>query len=364
MVMFSPMRPTRAVRTCSTVPPSIGNCASASTSAGACVATRSASVRANATKSSLRATKSVSLLTSTSAPSFASSAIHTATMPSAATRAAALLALLPSFTRRISSARARSPPASASAFLHSIIGASVFSRSSLTMLAVIAVIGSLPRFVVASFVLAFDLDELLLVGGALGDLLQRRCAALENRIGGAARIQADRLAGVVVAGDDVIDADRRMIAVDDRDDGDAELARFGDGDAVEAHVDDEHRVGQRAHVLDAAQALVQLVELALEQQRFLLRHALDAALLDRRLHVLQALDRRLHGLEVREHAAEPALVDVRHAGALRLLRDDLARLALGADEEHGAAVGSELAQVLHRLLVLRERFLEVEDVDA
>jgi hypothetical protein len=58
--------------------------------------------------------------------------------PSAATLAAALLALLPSLIRSISSARCRSPSASVRAFLHSIIGASVFSRSSLTMLAVIS----------------------------------------------------------------------------------------------------------------------------------------------------------------------------------------------------------------------------------
>src|SRR5690606_14266197 len=68
--------------------------------------------------------------------------------------------------------------------------------------------------------------------------------------------------------------------------------------------------------------------------------------------------------EVRQHAAEPALVDVGHARALGFLGDDLARLALGADEEHRAAVGRELAQVLHRLVVLLERFLPVEDVDA
>ncbi len=61
-------------------------------------------------------------------------------MPSAVTREAALPALLPSLTRRISSAFARSPPASVSAFLHSIIGASVFSRSSFTIPAVISAI--------------------------------------------------------------------------------------------------------------------------------------------------------------------------------------------------------------------------------
>src|SRR5580698_7956061 len=62
------------------------------------------------------------------------------TIPSAATRASALLALLPSLIRRISSALALSPSASVRAFLHSIIGASVLSRSSLTIPAVISAI--------------------------------------------------------------------------------------------------------------------------------------------------------------------------------------------------------------------------------
>src|SRR3989338_3868795 len=64
-------------------------------------------------------------------------------MPSAVTRAEALEALLPSLTRRISSALAKSPSALVRAFLHSIMGASVLARSSATMLAVIAAISFL-----------------------------------------------------------------------------------------------------------------------------------------------------------------------------------------------------------------------------
>jgi hypothetical protein len=63
-----------------------------------------------------------------------------ATTPSAATRPALLAALLPKRTRRISSAFCMSPAASVSAFLQSIIGASVRSRSSLTIDAVISAI--------------------------------------------------------------------------------------------------------------------------------------------------------------------------------------------------------------------------------
>ena len=57
------------------------------------------------------------------------------------------------------------------------------------------------------------------------------------------------------------------------------------------------------------------------------------------------------------------MIDVGHAGALRFLGDDLARLALGADEQDRAAVGGQLADVLHRLLVHRHRLFEVDDVN-
>ena len=51
----------------------------------------------------------------------------------------ALPALLPSLTRKISSAFSKLPSASVKAFLHSIMGASVLARNSATMLAVIAI---------------------------------------------------------------------------------------------------------------------------------------------------------------------------------------------------------------------------------
>jgi hypothetical protein len=101
-------------------------------------ATSSAICFENARKSSFFETKSVSQFSSTIAPTLPP--MNDAITPSAVTREAALLALLPSFTRSSSSARSMSPSASVSAFLHSIMGASVFARSSATMLAVIAAI--------------------------------------------------------------------------------------------------------------------------------------------------------------------------------------------------------------------------------
>src|SRR5438445_13507206 len=125
--------------------------------------------------------------------------------PSAAVRAAALDALLPSLIRRSSSALAELPSASTSAFLHSIIGASVLSRRSLTMLAVIsAITGNLTAQNIQKKSAAtpllvrnrrslpfrarlFDFREF--IGGCTDDFLHDLAAALQDRIGHPARVQ-------------------------------------------------------------------------------------------------------------------------------------------------------------------------------
>ena len=138
--MFSPILPINPRRTSSTVGPKpsceYGNADSAATSDGLFSAISLATAFVKARNESFFETKSVSQLTSTSAPVVPST--KAATTPSAVTRDAALPALLPSLTRSSSSAFSMSPAASVKALLHSIIGASVLARSSATMLAVIA----------------------------------------------------------------------------------------------------------------------------------------------------------------------------------------------------------------------------------
>src|SRR5690606_38775979 len=155
----------------------------------------------------------------------------------------------------------------------------------------------------------------------------------------------------------------RVVGVDHGNHRNAQLLGFLHGDLVVADVDHEQRVGQAVHVLDAADAGLQLLELAAGHQGLALGQAGDAAVLDGGLHFLQALDRLLDRLEVGQHAAEPALIDVRHAGATGFLGHDLAGLALGADEQDGAAVGRQLADEVHGFVVLRHGLLEVDDVD-
>jgi hypothetical protein len=123
------------------------------------------------------------------------------------------------------------------------------------------------------------------------------------------------------------------VGVDDADDGNLQLARLVDGDLLLAGVDDEEGVGQPAHVADAVEVLLELALLLLEPGDLLLRQRLVAAVGGHGLEVAQPPEAALDRREVGEQPAEPALVDVEHAAALRLFGDGVLRLALGADEE-------------------------------
>ena len=69
-------------------------------------------------------------------------------------------------------------------------------------------------------------------------------------------------------------------------------------------------------------------------------------------------------LEIGQHAAEPAVVDVILAAALGGVGDRLLRLALGADEQNTAAAGDDVADRLQTLVQHRLGLFEVDDVDA
>ena len=82
------------------------------------------------------------------------------------------------------------------------------------------------------------------------------------------------------------------------------------------------------------------------------------------LQALQLVDARADGAPVGEHAAQPALGDVGHAAAHGFFLDGFLRLALGADEEHRAAVGDGVADQVIGLFEGFDRLLQVDDVDA
>src|SRR5690606_9330141 len=95
--------------------------------------------------------------------------------------------------------------------------------------------------------LLVQLDELILAGGHF----RNRGTAFDHGIRNAFGVQLDRTHGVVVAGNQIVDIIRRAVRIDDGDDGNAELLRLVDRDALVTDVDDEQHIGQRLHFLDA-----------------------------------------------------------------------------------------------------------------
>src|SRR5215213_5262196 len=316
------------------------------------------------------ATKSVLQLSSTMTPTLPST--NTSTAPSVASRSLSLPALARPLARRMSSARSASPPDSSSAFLQSSIGAPVALRTAAMSLAEYSAIpvllerggarggggdglgdrlaGGLSgglrgrlggcRLGLGELRLAFALGRrggvarLLLLGGlrrlllraeglrrrgrGLGGSIRLRAGlrllarpqplTLDDRVGEDAAHEVGRTDRVVVPGDDEVDDVGIAVGVDDRDHRDTEA------------------VG------------LELGDLALDLEAFLLDHLLVLAGRDQPLELVHLGHAAVHGLEVGEHAAEPAVVHVGGVGPLGLLLDRLLGLLLRADEEDRAAV--------------------------
>src|SRR6476661_4822856 len=204
--------------------------------------------------------------------------------------------------------------------------------------------------------------DLLVTGGAA--TAGARDDALGDGVGDHPGQQGDRADRVVVAGDLVVDLVGVAVGVEDRDDGKPELAGLVDGEVLLLRVDDPDRRRDALNRADTAQRLLQLDLLALEDEELLLRaartgHVVEVDLLE----LLQAGEPLGDRVEVGEHAAQPAVVDVGHPDARRLVGDRLLSLLLGADEEDRAAVGDRLPHELVGVVDVRQRLLQVDDVD-
>ena len=173
--------------------------------------------------------------------------------------------------------------------------------------------------------------------------------------------RADR---VVVARDREVDLVRVAVGVQHRDDRDAQLAGLVDGDVLLLGVDHPDRRRDLRHVPQTTEGLGELDLLAVQLKGLLLGVAGGGAgQVTERLQLLHPLQPLVHRLEVGEHAAQPAVVDVRLADPGRLLGDRLLRLLLGADEEDVATLGDGVAHVRVRLLDVLEGLAQVDDVD-
>ena len=110
---------------------------------------------------------------------------------------------------------------------------------------------------------------------------------------------------------------------------------------------------------DAAQAALELLEVTAAHQGFL-GQLVEGAVLGLGFQVAQALDRLT---DVGEHAAQPAMVDVRHAATSGFLANDLAGGTLGADEQDLVLASGQALNEGQGLVEHRQGLFEVDDMD-
>jgi len=140
-----------------------------------------------------------------------------------------------------------------------------------------------------------------------------------------------------------------VVRVHHADQWNAQFLGFQNGNLVETHVDHKDGIRQHGHVLNATDVFFKLFDFTFEHELFFFAQRVEADFL-LSFHVLQALDGSLDGFEVGEHAAQPALVNIRHAGALCFSSHGVTGLTLGAHHEDVAAVCRELFDELQCVL--------------
>ncbi len=185
----------------------------------------------------------------------------------------------------------------------------------------------------------------------------------QHRVGDSTSIQTNRLGGIVVAGNDVIHAQRRIVGIHDADHRNTQLPGFDDGALLVTHVDHEQRCRQTFHVLDAAQAAVQLFQFALHHQRFFLGDFFIPAVGSDLFQFAQTLDGFLHGLVVGQHAAQPAMIHERRIRAHCFFLQNIASLTFGRNEQDGALLRGQLAHEILRLGEHRDGLFQIDDVN-
>src|SRR5690606_26991944 len=182
-------------------------------------------------------------------------------------------------------------------------------------------------------------------GGFFDELVSAASAVLtttQHCIGHSAQIELYGTDGVIITGDDVVNAFRAAVSIDNADHRNAQLVGFADGDALVIDVDDEHGVRQTAHILDTTQAAIQFFQITGAHQGFFLGQLVESAVLGLGFQFTKAFDGRADGLVVGQHAAQPAMIDVRRATTCSFFANDLASGTLGADEQNLVLARSQL----------------------
>ena len=129
------------------------------------------------------------------------------------------------------------------------------------------------------------------------------------------------------------------------------------------NVDHEQSVWQTAHVLDTTQAAIQFFQITGAHQSFFLGQLGESTVLGLNFQITQTLDRGADGFVVGQHAAQPAMIDVRRTATCCFFSNDLASGTLGAHEQNLVFARSQFLNERQRVVEHWQGFFKVDDVD-
>ncbi len=130
------------------------------------------------------------------------------------------------------------------------------------------------------------------------------------------------------------------------------------------HIHNKYQIRDSLHIADTGKVGLQALDLAINEQAFLLGEAFDLTGLVHAFQFFKLLDTIEHGRPVGEHAAQPALGHVGHAAANGFFCDGFLRLSFGAHEQDVPALGGCIAHQVVSSGEQLDSLLQVDDMDA
>ena len=135
-------------------------------------------------------------------------------------------------------------------------------------------------------------------------------------------------------------------------------------DGLPPGIHDKDGAGHSGHVLHAAEILIQLQPLPVQEKTLLFRIEFESVLFLTPLQLLQTTNLVTDRLEVGEHPSQPSLGNEEAIGSGGFLLDDASKLALGANEKHPLTLEDHFTDRLLGTIEPVQRLSEVDDVDA
>ena len=129
------------------------------------------------------------------------------------------------------------------------------------------------------------------------------------------------------------------------------------------NINDKQGIRKSAHVFNPAYTLFEFFHITGKHQCFFFGQLFKSAVSRLYLQLFQAFDGSPDGFVIGQHAAQPALVNIRHSGTTGLFLDDFAGSTFGADKKNFLTPLCHLLDLAKCLVEGRNGMFKINDMD-